>query len=349
MLKRSILCLLLSFSCFACGDDDGGNDDDASTDEDATVGMDAMAGEDAEPGLPGCELFGFTPDPPEAGADFEVSVSSPEGYTNVDLELDGPGSPSATFISSDTEGDSFVWSFSVTGHENGELTMTFTAVNGAANVARCVYNIGGDNPEPDAAVPDAGVDADSPDMDLPDMNVPDMNPPTTGAYLESGGLIVFEIESTPAATGWAEETGLNGFTGTSYYTWKGGNQLARANAGMGTLKYDIRVSDAGEYRFRIRNRHDRADATMDNDCWVRLDGGTWVKLFSSQRGAWVYASNHEFSATDKQTAKYQLSAGDHTIEISGRSQNFSIDRVHLYKLGTPNAEDPSQPVSAQSN
>ena len=356
MLKRSLMLFLcLSAILLGCGDDDGdtdasNTDDDASVDEDATVGEDADPGEDADtPNLPGCEIFSFDPNPPMAGSDFEVSVRSPDGHTNVGLDLSGAGNPMASFLSSDTDGDDFVWTFAVSGHEDGPLTMTFTAVSGASNVARCEYNIGGDNPVPDASVPDAGVDADIPDMNVPDANVPDMQPPPTGAFLESGGLIVFEIESSPIANGWERETNFNGYTGQSYYTWKGGDQFNIRNAGMGVLTYNFRVSDAGEYLFRIRNRHDRADATMDNDCWVRMDGGTWVKLFSSRRGEWVWNSNHEFSGSNKQPAKYQLSAGNHTLEISGRSQNFSIDRVHMYKQGTPNAEDENQPVSMRSN
>ena len=346
MLYRMFLCLALSFTC-ACGDDDGmdggSTDEDASIDEDGSV-RDANT-RDAALNLPGCELFRFNPDPPTADAGFEVAVRSPEGHTNVDLELDGSGSPAASLVSSDIDGDTFVWNFEVSGHQNGELTMTFTSVNGAREVARCVYNIGGDNPPPDASVPDMNL----PDMGVPDMNVPDMNPPTSGAFIEAGGLIVFEIESAPLATGWVQETALSGFTGSAYYTWQGGNQPTPADAGKGILRYDIRVNDPGDYRFRIRNRRDRLPSNNFNDCWVRLDGGDWVKMFSSVPSEWTWNTNQEFSVDNRRPAFYSLSAGDHTLEFSGRSESFSIDRVHLYKDGATGAEDPQQPVSMRSN
>ena len=41
-----------------------------------------------------------------------------------------------------------------------------------------------------------------------------------------------------------------------------------------------------------------------------------------------------------------LSPGFHTFDVSGRSTNMRIDRVHLYKLGTPNPLDLSRPESA---
>jgi hypothetical protein len=70
-----------------------------------------------------------------------------------------------------------------------------------------------------------------------------------------------------------------------------------------------------------------------------------VKTFSSTRGQWTWATNHEFSAGDKPPASYPLSAGIHVLEISGRSRNFSLDRFHLYLDGVTNPLDETRPPS----
>ncbi|MEM1448638.1 MAG: hypothetical protein AAGI22_05965, partial [Planctomycetota bacterium] len=149
-----------------------------------------------------------------------------------------------------------------------------------------------------------------------------------GAFLPDDGLLVVEFESGDAAGNWAEETALTGFTGTSYLRWTGPNLFN--TPGTDTFGFDLWVEDAGRYHFRIHNRHDDPDSTMSNDVWVRVDGGDWVKVFSSTRGVWTWATRHEFSASDKPLAEYTLARGNHRIEFSGRSNDFSIDRFHLY-------------------
>lgn len=167
---------------------------------------------------------------------------------------------------------------------------------------------------------------------------------TQPVYQESGGIVVVEIESAAAVPSWASQTALAGYTGTSYYTWTGPDLFG--SPGSGILNYRLNISAAGTYSFRIHNRHDFADSTEQNDVFTRLDGGTWVKTYSSQRGQWTWATNHEFSGTDKPPAQYVLSAGIHTLEISGRSHGFSIDRFHLYLPSVTNPLDTSRPQSS---
>lgn len=162
-------------------------------------------------------------------------------------------------------------------------------------------------------------------------------------FWEQDGLVVFEVESVPATGSWSAERELTGFTGSGYYTWTGPD--AMRSPGGGVLAYRIRITTPGTYQLRIRNRHDFHDSTEQNDCFTRMDGGEWVKTFSSQRGEWTWRSNHEFSHGDKPPAQYELSAGEHRFEISGRSHGFSIDRVHLFIEGAAGAEDPTTPES----
>lgn len=169
---------------------------------------------------------------------------------------------------------------------------------------------------------------------------------TAGAFLPDDGLIVVDFESGAAAGSWATESSLAGFTGSSYLTWRGANNYT--TSGIDEFGFDFWVEDAGSYAFRIHNRHDFADSTEENDCWVRMDGGDWVKVFSWQRGQWTWVTQHEFSSSNKPEAAYQLSAGNHRIDFSGRSAGFSMDRFHLFDAGVVDPMSTSHPESLRS-
>ena len=170
--------------------------------------------------------------------------------------------------------------------------------------------------------------------------LPNMTKPACYRYVEENHLLVMEVEHAPAVDQWSVETNLAGFTGDSYYTWRGPNYFG--NPGNAILTYPILINNPGEFNFRLHNRHDFPDPTEDNDVWVRVDNGPWVKAFSPVAGQWTWGTFFDFG--DSQTnASYLLSAGPHTIELSARSQDFSIDRIHLHK--DPANEDASLPVS----
>ena len=169
---------------------------------------------------------------------------------------------------------------------------------------------------------------------------------TAGAYVAEDGLVVIEFESGSAAGSWASETSLTGFAGSSYLTWRGATNYN--TPGVDEFGFDFWIEDAGSYAFRIHNRHDFPDSTEENDCWVRMDGGAWVKVFSWQRGQWTWVTNHEFSSSNKPEAAYQLAAGNHRIEFSGRSAGFSMDRFHLFDGGVADPMNTSHPESSRS-
>jgi hypothetical protein len=146
-------------------------------------------------------------------------------------------------------------------------------------------------------------------------------------YDENDGVVAVEIEDAQATGNWKQETGLSGFSGNSYYTWKGSNQFN--SPGKSVLEYKVIISKPGKYFLNIHNRHDFKDSTEENDCFTQMDDGKWVKTFSSKRGEWTWHSMHEWSGSKKINAEYDLTAGSHTFRISGRSHGFSIDRFHL--------------------
>ncbi|QDV04630.1 hypothetical protein Poly30_01210 [Planctomycetes bacterium Poly30] len=169
---------------------------------------------------------------------------------------------------------------------------------------------------------------------------------TAGAYLPDDGLIVVEMESGLATGSWAEETSLTGFTGSGYLRWAGANMYSAP--GADAFGFDFWIEEPGEYSFRIHNRHDHPDSTLANDLWVRMDEGDWVKAFSWQRGQWTWATNHEFSPSNKPEARYDLTAGNHRIEFSGRSTDFSVDRFHLFDAGVADPMNTSYPESSRA-
>jgi hypothetical protein len=160
-------------------------------------------------------------------------------------------------------------------------------------------------------------------------------------YEEQAGRVVMEVEPHPPTGAWAPERKLEGHTGAGYYTWRGPNSFRSPDSGV--LTYVFQIKTPGTYQLRIRNRHDFHDSTEQNDCFTRMDGGTWVKTFSSKRGEWNFRSNHEHGHSQKPPASYEFKAGRHVLQLSGRSQGFSIDRIHLYRQGDRGAEDASLP------
>lgn len=151
-------------------------------------------------------------------------------------------------------------------------------------------------------------------------------------YCEENGLLIHEIEDQAPAGGWVEETQFAGYAGTSYFRWNGGDQFN--SPGNGTLTYTLNITTPGDYQLRLHNHHNDPDTTMENDCWTRMDGSTWVKTYSGQNN-WNWLSRFEYSNGTKEPAHYNLSAGLHTFQISGRSQNFRIDRAHFFLSGNP--------------
>jgi hypothetical protein len=171
--------------------------------------------------------------------------------------------------------------------------------------------------------------------------------PPTPAYQALDDLVVIEVESVPPAGDWKEYTAPVGFTGKSFYRWDGPDHFS--SPGFGILKYEFEVQKATNYKFRIHNRHDNPVPDQSNDCWVRIDGGVWNKVFSNQGtltvGAWNWVSVIETSSGLQYEANYDLSAGRHTVEISGRSNGYMADRLIFFPIEIVYAHDLNNPES----
>jgi len=167
----------------------------------------------------------------------------------------------------------------------------------------------------------------------------------SGAYLPSDDLVVVEMEDLAEAAGWTSSSDLAGFAGRGYVEWSGPDMAKQP--GTGLVGFETRLEAAGSYELRLHNRHDAPDVTDANDVWLRVDGGAWNKVFSSVRGDWTWDTRQRSTAGNVGPVVLELEPGTHKIELSGRSQGFMVDRVHLFKQGATNALSISHAVSSR--
>ena len=155
-------------------------------------------------------------------------------------------------------------------------------------------------------------------------------------YLMEDGLVVIEIENH-APNGWTEAASPTGFTGEGFFRWDGPNLFN--SPGTAVISYEILAPSAGNRRLSLRNRHDNPDPTEENDTWVRMNGGPWIKLFSNLPGTvgnWNWDSRFDFGHSQPMPeASFDLVAGVNLLEFSARSFGFMMDRVHIYDAGNP--------------
>jgi hypothetical protein len=171
-------------------------------------------------------------------------------------------------------------------------------------------------------------------------------PASAQVYLAQSDLLVVQMESSGAPGDWLNSTSTPGFTGQSYIEWRGPNLFN--SPGQGVFGFDFEVNAGGQWQLNMRNRHENPDATEENDVWVRMDGGPWVKTFSNMAGsvgAWTWESRFDISHNNQPQASYSLSPGQHRIEFSGRSFGFKIDSFHLFRPGASGALNASTPQS----
>lgn len=171
------------------------------------------------------------------------------------------------------------------------------------------------------------------------------NPPGK-VFQEENGLLVIEVESAPPNGDWNVETTFPGYTGASYYRWEGPNLFS--TPGVDPLTYEINIQNPGHFEFHIHNRHEDPNPDQDNDCWVRVDNSPWTKCYSnmgaSTVGVWNWESVFE-DASGHYQAYYNLSAGQHTLQISGRSNGYAADRIIMFRSFANDPYNLSNPES----
>ena len=176
--------------------------------------------------------------------------------------------------------------------------------------------------------------------------------------LEENGFLVFETETIDPVGDWEFSNKISGSTGTGYFRWTGPTLANVARAGEDALVYHFRIANAGNYELRWRSRIAQGnDNTEHNDSWVRFLTGSnvageqpingWTKSYLNRLGAWAWQTTTVDH--NPQAIRQFFSAGDHTIEISGRSTGHAIDRIVLFRYGDHEFNEESFNTAAVSS
>ncbi len=149
-----------------------------------------------------------------------------------------------------------------------------------------------------------------------------------GVFVEENGIIVIEAEDVPLSEGWELQYEVERYSGQGYITWVHNTSVEKNNQGL--LVYPIYVENAGTYIVKLRNYHACEDFTECNDVFIKMNNEDWQKNFNHTLAEWDWNSrqdiNHVFS-----DASYDLKAGRNNLFLSGRSQDFSIDKIAIFR------------------
>jgi hypothetical protein len=161
--------------------------------------------------------------------------------------------------------------------------------------------------------------------------------PGGGGTSSTDTVVTIEVESIAPQSPWVKRTALSGYSGTAYFEWTGRDNMSTPPEGV--LTYRFNIKRAGTYLIGVRGRRDQsgvcAGAPSDacNDVFSRIDGASWEKtMVKGPWGEWFWDEKWEPGASVI-PHEVNLSAGDHTISLGGRSKGVKIDAVRIRLKG----------------
>lgn len=182
-------------------------------------------------------------------------------------------------------------------------------------------------------------------------------------YQEKSGLVVIEAESTSSRLGrWKKKTDIPDYSGECHLEFTG-NKAEGGPVGS-SLKYRFQIHKGGKYSLVLR-AHKRLESKREdisNDCYVALKGDfdtggsapleileKDTKLYGGDKEGWGWTSQLDVGHK-KYPAEYQLKDDEiYELTISGRSQNFNIDRIFFVheseNMGEVKRDDPAESKS----
>ena len=171
-------------------------------------------------------------------------------------------------------------------------------------------------------------------------------------FIAQNDLVVVQAESMGPTGDWVVEASDAGFTGSGYLRWNGADFFG--TPGNGIIQIPFKIESSGNYYVKMRSSHLGAPAGDQwNDTWMKMnDGGTWTKAghpAANMDEGFTFDMFVEPSGGVFIDPIFFLEAGTHTLFLSGRSFNFRIDRIHIYKEGTPDPENLSYPESPRED
>ena len=166
-------------------------------------------------------------------------------------------------------------------------------------------------------------------------------------FQERGGLLVMEAESVGLAGSWSLRNEISRSLGEGYIEWKHGDQNQGIDgAGQGILTYTFNIATEGSYRLLLRSA--APDFTEHNDVWARfprnaatglreegrgsisIEPNTWFKVYQNAgNNAWQWDARTVDNDPHEIYLIFQ-EPGTYTIELSGRSTLYKIDRLVLF-------------------
>ncbi len=159
-------------------------------------------------------------------------------------------------------------------------------------------------------------------------------------FVEENGRLIVEVESATAYSDWHYSTDFPDYRGDGHFEWTGSGTTGLRSAGRGALVYHFTINTPGNYEFRWRSRiGEGTNGTESNDSWVRFPTGSnvtgeqplngWTKGFMNELNAWSWRTvtvDHVGNLI-----RQHFTAGEHTLEIAGRSRGHVLDRFVLFK------------------
>lgn len=172
---------------------------------------------------------------------------------------------------------------------------------------------------------------------------------TAAKYVQDQNTILMEVELHPINGDWAYAADKSNHSGLGYLVWKTEGQ--GIDPGKGILKYSFEITQAGNYQFLLRSRLSDPSNRMDtpdpdgNDIWVKFIGGSDVKkqkslgndwnkiLIIGHPQGWTWNTNADGGKSHPITPVCRYyEKGTYSIELSGRSQGYTIDKIALVKF-----------------
>lgn len=159
--------------------------------------------------------------------------------------------------------------------------------------------------------------------------------PKEKIWIENAGYVIIEAENgnnyLENLAGWKFSKSLQGYTGSGYCTWLGENDWGKESRPYEEieeqhkiLSFKVQINNPGDYFIKLRNVHMKTDG--DNDVWASVDQSKWTKMYDHQTRTWTWDETGRW-------AKYKLENGISVIQLAGRSNGFSVDRVVLHRDG----------------
>lgn len=160
---------------------------------------------------------------------------------------------------------------------------------------------------------------------------------------EVDGLLVFEAERFSLNGAWKIGDDAEKASGGKYLYYDGPNSYQNVNS-ANNISYTFKINNPGTYslKWTMRQPAEEAGGDLGNDAWIYFSddigraNGTMTSFIkfvgrSDTDGNFTLNGAADISHTSYQVTVVFPSAGNYTMNMSGRSHGFQVDRIILNK------------------